>query len=227
MNRIINVRNLYKTYSTGSIKFEALKNINLTINKGEYVSIMGSSGSGKSTFMNILGCLDVLTKGEYILDGKNTSDLSENELAVIRNKKIGFVFQAFNLLPKLTAIENVELPMIYSGIPKKERYEKALLALKKVGLENRINHKPSEVSGGQKQRIAIARSLVNNPSILLADEPTGNLDTKSSIEIMDIFSSLSNEGSTIVMVTHEDDIAKFTNRIITFKDGEVIGDKLR
>ena len=227
MNNIINVRNLYKTYSTGSIKFEALKNINLTINKGEYVSIMGSSGSGKSTFMNILGCLDVLTKGEYILDGKNTSDLSENELAVIRNKKIGFVFQAFNLLPKLTAIENVELPMIYSGIPKKERYEKALLALKKVGLENRINHKPSEVSGGQKQRIAIARSLVNNPSILLADEPTGNLDTKSSIEIMDIFSSLSNEGSTIVMVTHEDDIAKFTNRIITFKDGEVIGDKLR
>lgn len=177
--------------------------------------------------MNILGCLDVLTKGEYILDGKNTSDLSENELAVIRNKKIGFVFQAFNLLPKLTAIENVELPMIYSGIPKKERYEKALLALKKVGLENRINHKPSEVSGGEKQRIAIARSLVNNPSIPLADEPTGNLDTKSSIEIMDIFSSLSNEGSTIVMVTHEDDIAKFTNRIITFKDGEVIGDKLR
>lgn len=227
MNSIITVKNLYKTYSTGAIKFEALKNINLTINKGEYVSIMGSSGSGKSTFMNILGCLDVLTKGEYILDGKNTSDLSENQLAVIRNKKIGFVFQAFNLLPKLTAIENVELPMIYSGVPKKERYEKALLSLKKVGLENRINHKPSEVSGGQKQRIAIARSLVNNPSILLADEPTGNLDTKSSIEIMDIFSSLSNEGSTIVMVTHENDIAKFTKRIITFKDGEVIGDKLR
>ncbi len=227
MNSIITVKNLYKTYSTGAIKFEALKNINLTINKGEYVSIMGSSGSGKSTFMNILGCLDVLTKGEYILDGKNTSDLSENQLAVIRNKKIGFVFQAFNLLPKLTAIENVELPMIYSGVPKKERYEKALLSLKKVGLENRINHKPSEVSGGQKQRIAIARSLVNNPSILLADEPTGNLDTKSSIEIMDIFSSLSTEGSTIVMVTHENDIAKFTKRIITFKDGEVIGDKLR
>ncbi|KMT22861.1 ABC transporter ATP-binding protein [Clostridium cylindrosporum] len=224
---IISIKNLSKVYDTGSIRFEALKDINLSVYNGEYVSIMGTSGSGKSTFMNILGCLDSLTAGEYILDGKDVTTLSDNDLAIVRNKKIGFVFQAFNLLPKLTARENVELPMVYAGIPKGERQKRAMDALRKVGLENRTEHTPPEVSGGQRQRIAIARSLVNNPSILLADEPTGNLDSKSSLEIMNIFDGLSRDGVTIVMVTHEEDIAKFTKRTVTFKDGVIISDKVR
>nr|WP_048569685.1 ABC transporter ATP-binding protein [Clostridium cylindrosporum] len=224
---MISIKNLSKVYDTGSIRFEALKDINLSVYNGEYVSIMGTSGSGKSTFMNILGCLDSLTAGEYILDGKDVTTLSDNDLAIVRNKKIGFVFQAFNLLPKLTARENVELPMVYAGIPKGERQKRAMDALRKVGLENRTEHTPPEVSGGQRQRIAIARSLVNNPSILLADEPTGNLDSKSSLEIMNIFDGLSRDGVTIVMVTHEEDIAKFTKRTVTFKDGVIISDKVR
>lgn len=224
---VISIKNLSKVYNTGAIRFEALKDINLSVYKGEYVSIMGPSGSGKSTFMNILGCLDTLTSGEYLLDGKDTSSISGDDLAIVRNKKIGFVFQAFNLLPKLTALENVELPMIYGNVPKAERRRRALDALRKVGLENRANHTPVEVSGGQKQRIAIARSLVNNPSILLADEPTGNLDSKSSLEIMNIFDSLSRDGVTIVMVTHEEDIAAFTKRTVIFKDGSIISDKVR
>ncbi|KAJ48790.1 putative ABC transport system ATP-binding protein [Clostridium tetanomorphum] len=221
---IISLEDIRKTYDTGAIKLEALKGVNLSIEEKEFVAIMGASGSGKSTLMNILGCLDRLTSGKYILDGVDISSLDDNSLAQIRNKKIGFVFQAFNLLPKLTAIANVELPMVYAGVPKAERQEKARKALERVGLGERIHHKPNEVSGGQKQRIAIARSLVNNPSIILADEPTGNLDSKSSEEIMGIFQALNDEGVTIVMVTHEPDIAMHTKRAIVFKDGNVISD---
>ncbi|WP_173680671.1 ABC transporter ATP-binding protein [Clostridium tetanomorphum] len=221
---MISLEDIRKTYDTGAIKLEALKGVNLSIEEKEFVAIMGASGSGKSTLMNILGCLDRLTSGKYILDGVDISSLDDNSLAQIRNKKIGFVFQAFNLLPKLTAIANVELPMVYAGVPKAERQEKARKALERVGLGERIHHKPNEVSGGQKQRIAIARSLVNNPSIILADEPTGNLDSKSSEEIMGIFQALNDEGVTIVMVTHEPDIAMHTKRAIVFKDGNVISD---
>jgi len=221
---IIEIENLKKVYDTGSIQVEALKSINLKVDRNEYVAIMGASGSGKSTFMNILGCLDRMTSGKYILDGEDVSKLNDTELAEIRNKKIGFVFQAFNLLPRLTALANVELPMIYAGVPASQRRKKAIEALEKVGLAERIHHKPNELSGGQKQRVAIARALVNNPAILLADEPTGNLDTKSSIEIMDIFESLNDEGVTIVMVTHEPDIAAHTKRNVVFKDGEIISD---
>nr|WP_175548338.1 ABC transporter ATP-binding protein [Lutispora thermophila] len=221
---MIEIENLKKVYDTGSIQVEALKSINLKVDRNEYVAIMGASGSGKSTFMNILGCLDRMTSGKYILDGEDVSKLNDTELAEIRNKKIGFVFQAFNLLPRLTALANVELPMIYAGVPASQRRKKAIEALEKVGLAERIHHKPNELSGGQKQRVAIARALVNNPAILLADEPTGNLDTKSSIEIMDIFESLNDEGVTIVMVTHEPDIAAHTKRNVVFKDGEIISD---
>lgn len=222
---IIRVENLMKVYDTGAIQVEALKNINLDIEKNEYVAIMGASGSGKSTLMNILGCLDRLTDGKYILDDVDVSTLNGNELAAIRNKKIGFVFQAFNLLPRLSALANVELPMVYAGMPSSERLKKAKAALDRVGLTDRMHHKPNELSGGQKQRVAIARALVNAPAIILADEPTGNLDTKSSEEIMDIFEGLNNEGVTIVMVTHEQDIAKHTKRAVVFRDGEIISDK--
>lgn len=221
---IIQIENLTKIYDTGSIQVEALKSVSLNVDKNEYVAIMGASGSGKSTLMNIIGCLDRMTSGKYILDGEDVSKLNDTQLAEIRNKKIGFVFQAFNLLPRLTALGNVELPMIYAGIPVSQRYKRAKEALEKVGLGDRIHHRPNELSGGQKQRVAIARALVNNPAILLADEPTGNLDTKSSIEIMDIFESLNEEGVTIVMVTHEADIASHTKRNVVFRDGEIISD---
>jgi putative ABC transport system ATP-binding protein len=221
---IISLNDIVKVYDTGTIKLKALKGINLSIEEKEFVAIMGASGSGKSTLMNILGCLDKLTSGKYVLDGVDISSLDDNSLAEIRNKKIGFVFQAFNLLPKLTALANVELPMVYAGVAKSEREEKAKLALERVGLSNRIYHKPNELSGGQKQRVAIARALVNNPSIILADEPTGNLDSKSSEEIMGIFQELNDEGVTIVMVTHEPDIAMHTKRAVVFKDGNIISD---
>lgn len=223
---IIKIENLKKVYDTGTVQVEALKGINLEIEKNEYVAIMGASGSGKSTLMNILGCLDRLTEGKYYLDGEDVSMLDNNKLAEIRNKKIGFVFQAFNLLPKLTALENVELPMVYAGLPSSERLKRAKTALMRVGLEERMHHKPNELSGGQKQRVAIARALVNNPAIILADEPTGNLDTKSSEEIMEIFEYLNNEGVTIVMVTHEPDIAAHTKRAVVFRDGNIISDNI-
>lgn len=222
---MIKVEALDKIYENGRLQVTALKNVNLNVSPGEFVAIMGASGSGKSTLMNILGCLDRASSGKYYLDNVDISSLADDELANIRNIKIGFVFQAFNLLPKLNALENVELPMIYAGFKNKERREKALVALDKVGLSDRIHHLPNELSGGQKQRVAIARALVNSPSIILADEPTGNLDSKSSEEIIGIFQKLNDEGVTIVMVTHEPEIAEHTKRIVTFKDGEIISDK--
>jgi putative ABC transport system ATP-binding protein len=223
---IIQLENLVKVYDTGAIQLKALKEVNLEIEEKEYVAIMGASGSGKSTLMNVLGCLDKLTDGKYYLDEVDISSLDDNSLAVIRNKKIGFVFQAFNLLPKLTALANVELPMMYAGVPKSERERRAKIALDRVGLGDRVHHKPNELSGGQKQRVAIARSLVNDPAIILADEPTGNLDSQSSEEIMGIFQELNDEGVTIVMVTHEPDIAQHTKRNIVFRDGNIISDGL-
>ncbi len=221
---MLEVKDIVKRYVTGEIDFTALKGVSLKIEKGEFTSIMGPSGSGKSTMMNILGCLDRMNSGTYILNGKNVSNLNDKELAHIRNKEIGFVFQAFNLLPRMTVLENVELPMAYAGISKKERREKALIALDKVGLSDRVKHKPNEISGGQKQRVAIARAIVNTPAVIMADEPTGNLDTKSSVEIMRIFQDLNNEGATIIMVTHEADIAQHTKRVVRFRDGEIVDD---
>ncbi|MTI67113.1 MAG: ABC transporter ATP-binding protein [Firmicutes bacterium] len=223
---MIQLKNLTKVYDTGAVKVEALKNVDLNIDKGEFISIMGPSGSGKSTLMNVLGCLDKATLGEYYLDDVKISELDDNELAKIRNKKIGFVFQSFNLLSKTPAIKNVELPMMYAGAHLKERRKKALELLEKVGLLDRKDHKPNELSGGQKQRVAIARALVNNPSIVLADEPTGNLDTKSGEEIMGIFQALNNEGVTIILVTHEEEIANHSKRVVTFRDGLLIEDRL-
>ncbi|MBW9173661.1 ABC transporter ATP-binding protein [Clostridium estertheticum] len=221
---MIEVKGVLKRYITGDIDFTALKSVSLKIEKGEFTAIMGPSGSGKSTFMNILGCLDRMDGGTYFLNGQDVSNLEDNQLALIRNKEIGFVFQAFNLLPRISVLENVMLPMLYAGIPAKERKDRALIALEKVGLSDRIKHRPNEISGGQKQRVAIARAMVNNPAVIMADEPTGNLDTKSSIEIMKIFQNLNADGATILMVTHEDDIAKCAKRIVRFLDGKIVND---
>jgi putative ABC transport system ATP-binding protein len=222
--QIISTENISKRYIMGSEIIDALKSITISINKGEYVAFMGPSGSGKSTLMNIIGCLDTPTGGTYILNGKDVSNMSENELAEIRNKEIGFVFQTFNLLPRSTSLENVALPLIYAGVSKTDREERALQALINVGLGDRAKHKPNELSGGQRQRVAIARALVNNPSIILADEPTGNLDTKTSYEIMELFDQLHRKGNTIIMVTHEDDIAHYAHRIVRLRDGLVESD---
>lgn len=208
----------------GSEIIDALKSVTISVNKGEYVAFMGPSGSGKSTLMNIIGCLDTPTGGQYVLNGQDVSRMSDNELAEVRNKEIGFVFQTFNLLPRQSSLENVALPLIYAGYNKADRTEKAMLALKNVGLGERAGHKPNELSGGQRQRVAIARALVNDPSILLADEPTGNLDTKTSYEIMELFDQLYRKGNTIVMVTHEEDIAKYAHRIVRLRDGLVESD---
>lgn len=221
---MLKVKKLNKYYINGEMQLHALKDINFNIDEGEYVAIMGSSGSGKSTMMNILGCLDKEFQGEYILDGIEISKVNEKEISKIRNSKIGFVFQAFNLLPKLTALQNVELPLIYTGVHKNEREKRAKEILEKVGLGERLHHRPNELSGGQKQRVAIARALVNNPAIILADEPTGNLDSVSEKEIMELFTELNSHGKTIIIVSHEPEVANYVKRILLFKDGEIIKD---
>ena len=224
MTKVIETNDIKKTYKMGLEEVRALRSVSININRGEYVAFMGPSGSGKSTLMNIIGCLDTPTAGTYILNNKNVSDMTENELAEIRNKEIGFVFQTFNLLPRATCLENVALPLIYAGYNKPARQDKAFMALKSVGLEDRVHHKPNELSGGQRQRVAIARALVNDPSIILADEPTGNLDSKTSHDIMGLFHELHQRGNTIIMVTHEDDIARYAHRIIRLRDGIVESD---
>lgn len=216
---VISLKDIRKSYYLGRQELPVLKGISLDIHVNEYVALMGPSGSGKSTLMNILGCLDTPTSGQYILNGKDVSRMIDDELADVRNVEIGFVFQQFNLLPRLTAWENVALPLIYAGVSKAEREERARAMLAKVGLEERAHHKPNELSGGQSQRVAIARALINNPSLLLADEPTGNLDTKTSVEIMEIFASIHEQGNTVVLVTHEEDIANFTKRVVRVRDG--------
>ena len=223
---LIEARTLSKVYQLGDIEVRALDGISTTIEKGEFVAIMGQSGSGKSTFMNVLGCLDTPTDGHYLLDGVDTGQLSRDDLAEIRNKKLGFVFQGFNLLSRTSALENVELPMLYNGFPARDRHERARAALKSVGLEGREDHHPNQLSGGQQQRVAIARALVNDAPIILADEPTGNLDTKTSVEIMELFVKLNRESHiTVVLVTHESDIAAFSRRIIRFLDGHIVSDE--
>ena len=224
---VIELKDIMKTYIMGDSIVHALDHVNVQIARGEFTSIMGPSGSGKSTMMNILGCLDRPTSGEYYLEGKEIAGYDDDELAHTRNAKIGFVFQNFNLLPKLTAQENVALPLIYAGVNIKERMERAKQALEEVGLGQRLEHKPTEMSGGQRQRVAIARALINNPAIIMADEPTGNLDTKSSYEIMDIFKKLNDSGKTVVMVTHEPDIAEQTKRILVMRDGKIVSDERR
>jgi len=227
MEAIIHLENIRKSYFMGSHSLEVLKGISLDILKNEYVALMGPSGSGKSTLMNILGCLDTPTSGTYVLNGKDVSEMSDDDLAEVRNKEIGFVFQQFNLLPRLTAAENVALPLVYGGATRKERTARAMEALTKVGLADRSHHKPNEMSGGQIQRVAIARALVNNPSILLADEPTGNLDSKTSVEVMQIFGQIQAAGNTVVLVTHEEDIAAYAKRVVRLRDGMIESDHLR
>ncbi len=220
------LRNLKKYYKVGTVVVKALKGIDLTINKNEYVAIMGPSGSGKSTLMNIIGCLDTATEGDYILNGTNVSNLLDDQLAEIRNKEIGFVFQTFNLLPRYTALENVVLPLIYAGVGKETRIAKGEATMRNVGLADRMDHRPNELSGGQRQRVAVARALINNPSIILADEPTGNLDTKTSIDIMNLFEEIYDQGNTIVVVTHEEDIARHARRIVRLRDGLIESDEI-
>lgn len=221
MHPIISIENLKKTYVMGKEQVHALKSISLDINKNEYVALMGPSGSGKSTLMNLLGCLDTPTSGQYMLNDTDVSNMTDSELAEVRNRQIGFVFQTFNLLPRLSSLDNVALPLVYSGMSKRDRVNRAQEVLESVGLGDRVDHKPNELSGGQRQRVAIARALVNNPSIILADEPTGNLDTKTSIEIMEIFEKIHDRGNTIILVTHEPDISEHAHRIVRLRDGLV------
>ena len=224
MSHLISITNLRKVYQIGDEVIEALKDVSLTIDKNEYVALMGPSGSGKSTLMNMLGCLDSPTSGEYVLNGLAVARMSDDQLAEVRNKQIGFVFQTFNLLPRASTLENVALPLVYAGMSKSERNERAKEVLESVGLGNRMNHKPNELSGGQRQRVAIARALVNRPAIILADEPTGNLDSKTSVEIMGLFEEIHRNGNTIILVTHEEDIALHAHRIVRLKDGLVESD---
>ena len=223
---LIDIQNIKKTYVMGDQMVHALRSVNLQIYKGDYMALMGPSGSGKSTLMNMIGCLDTPTEGKYILNGKDVSDMTDDELAAIRNIEIGFVFQTFNLIPRLSALENVALPLIYAGWNKRKRLERATEVLESVGLGERMHHRPNELSGGQRQRVAVARALVNNPSLILADEPTGNLDSKTSIEIMALFEEIHQRGNTIVVVTHEPDIANHTHRIVRLKDGVVESDMM-
>lgn len=221
---LITITDVGRRYVIGTEVIHALKSVTLNIQKGEFVALMGPSGSGKSTLMNILGCLDTPTKGEYILNGIHVSEMSDNELAVVRNKEIGFVFQTFNLLPRSSSLDNVALPLIYAGVGRTQREERARIALENVGLGNRVDHKPNELSGGQRQRVAVARALINNPSIILADEPTGNLDTKTSVEIMGLLEEIHSKGNTIILVTHEEDIAQHAHRIVRMRDGLIEND---
>src|ERR687893_326783 len=224
---LIETRDLWKTYVMGSEEIHALRGVSIEIDRGEYVAIMGPSGSGKSTLMNLIGCLDTPSRGTYLLNGKEVSQMNDNELARIRNEEIGFVFQTFNLLPRATALHNVELPLVYAGVGAEERKRRAKEALERVRLDDRASHRPNELSGGQRQRVAIARALVNNPSILLADEPTGNLDSKTGAEIMALFARLHETGNTIILVTHEPDVAAFAHRVIHVRDGRIASDDRR
>jgi len=226
MDDVIKITDIIKNYKVGTVVVNALRSVSLHIDHNEYVAIMGPSGSGKSTLMNIIGCLDTPTSGSYFLNKQDVSKMEDNQLAEIRNKEIGFVFQTFNLLPRYTALENVMLPLIYAGIPKQERIERATAVLQNVGLGDRMTHKPNELSGGQRQRVAVARALVNKPSIILADEPTGNLDSKTSVDIMNLFAEIHQQGNTVVLVTHEEDIARHAHRIVRLRDGHIESDNL-
>lgn len=225
MDEVIRLSNITRHYHIGTVVVKALRGVSLTVNRNEFLALMGPSGSGKSTMMNLIGCLDTATSGTYILNNQDVSGLNDNQLADIRNREIGFVFQTFNLLPRSTALDNVMLPQVYAGIPKKQRIERAKEVLKEVDLEERMEHKPNELSGGQRQRVAIARALVNKPSLLLADEPTGNIDSKASLEIMGLIEKLHEEGNTVILVTHEPDIAQHAHRIVRLMDGEIVSDK--